>query len=126
MTYTDAISSALLDTLDRLITLKKADFAGHAANAEFWAREAAHCVQVLNGYQDRFDKMSFARDLYSSQHGCQPTKLEAAHWTTHHRSERVRKTISRFLKRCLEEKHCTGTEIDMLCETAGVDYIPWS
>lgn len=126
MTYTNAISSALLETLDRTVTLKAPDFAGHAANAEFWAVEAAHCIQVLEGYRERFDRMAAARERYYAEHGMQSPKLESAHDKTDQRSARVRETVSRFLRRCFHDGHVTGPELDDLCEKATIEYISWS
>ncbi len=31
--------------------------AGHAANRQFWSDEYAHCLSVLNSYEDRYQRM---------------------------------------------------------------------
>lgn len=63
------ICDALTHTLTKTTTLPAHQLAGHAANIEFWVSESKHCLDVLDGYYSRFEKMRDAQKQHVQQHG---------------------------------------------------------
>src|SRR3954454_14623527 len=60
MSYIDDISEALVRVLTQASDGSPEKFAGYAANRNFWIAEAKHCLDVINGYGDRFERMKRA------------------------------------------------------------------
>jgi len=49
-------------------TVSAAVVAGYWSNREFWLDEFAHLISVIDGFDERLERMEFAFDTYSSQH----------------------------------------------------------
>lgn len=64
MSYATEISKALTETLARFATLNSHSLAGHVANMDFWLSEVRHCIEVINGYGNRFEAMTAAQKEY--------------------------------------------------------------
>ena len=70
--YTLAIALELTAQLARFTAMPAHVLAGHAANFDFWVGEVAHCLAVIDTYEQRFQKMldtqqARLRDELSSQ-----------------------------------------------------------
>jgi hypothetical protein len=68
MAYTTEISNLLAATLGRMTTLNAHQLAGHVANLDFWLSEVKHCIQVIDGYRERFRAMKAAEMRYTGLH----------------------------------------------------------
>jgi hypothetical protein len=68
MPYTTEIANALVATLRMFQSLNRHQFAGNAANVEFWIDEAKHCLDVVDGYRTRFDAIKKAQADYVAKH----------------------------------------------------------
>jgi hypothetical protein len=62
MSYIDDICNALATVLNRATDGRPERFAGYAANRDFWIAEAAHCLEVIQGYGDRYKRMKQASE----------------------------------------------------------------
>jgi hypothetical protein len=69
MAYSTDISKTLADQLTKFATLNRHQLAGHVANFDFWIGEVRHCLQVLDGYKSRFERMRTAQTKYVQEHG---------------------------------------------------------
>ena len=107
MSYISEISSALISVLSRASGSSPEKFAGYAVNRDFWVAEASHCLQVIDGYESRFQMMKAASEAR------RPEKVD---WTTEPISQpsvrdtdlvtfrrQICEAITRFLKRCRKE-----------------------
>lgn len=57
MAYSSDMAKLLAQQLNRLVTLKKHQLAGHFANLDFWLDEVKHCQAVIDGYRARFEHL---------------------------------------------------------------------
>jgi len=69
MAYSAEISKTLADQIKKFITLNRHQLAGHVANLDFWVGEVRHCLDVIDGYNRRFERMKTAQMKFSSEHG---------------------------------------------------------
>lgn len=67
MSYSTEIAEALTQTLARFATLNPHQLAGHVANLDFWLAETRHCVDVIEGYNKRFEGMKAAHVRYAAE-----------------------------------------------------------
>jgi hypothetical protein len=58
--YIDEIASALTRVLTVACDGTPDKFAEYSANAEFWVAEARHALDVIDGYERRFENMKHA------------------------------------------------------------------
>jgi hypothetical protein len=61
MTYTEQVAESLASTLEKIVSLAEADFAGHVANIDFWLAEVGHVRRLIDEYDERFQRMRKAR-----------------------------------------------------------------
>ena len=107
MSYINDISGALVRVLSRASDGPPERFAGYAANRVFWVAEARHCIAVIDGYSERFERM---RRTSQASH---PPRL--VDWPTIPISEpsmtgrdlskarkQVQDALERFLRRCVK------------------------
>src|SRR5262249_33605760 len=79
MGYVDDICMPLVRVLEHNAGLPTHQFAGHMANIDFWIDETRHCLAVIDGYNDRFEKLKWAQAEYERDH---PHALsDPAGWT---------------------------------------------
>ena len=68
MAYTTDIAKILTDQLARFVTLNRHQLAGHVPNLDFWLAEVRHCLDVLDGYNTRFNKLRDGQVTHVSEH----------------------------------------------------------
>ena len=54
--------------LAKFATLNRHQLAGHVANLDFWLAEARHCVDVIDGYRPRFERLKAAQAAHVAKH----------------------------------------------------------
>ena len=67
--YIDRLCAALTDVLERAASGSADRLAGYAANIDFWIDEAEHCLRVIEGYQDRFQRFEEAQQKVVAERG---------------------------------------------------------
>ena len=106
MSYIENICAPIVATLERTTTLPTHHFAGHAANIDFWMAEIQHCLSVIDGYPQRFERMKKAQQAQGESSGINEKNIQRG-FKEHERKElrlRVQKTGQRFLERCYNEQ----------------------
>ena len=68
MAYSTDIAEILTDQLAKFTTLNRHQLAGQTANLDFWLAEVRHCLDVIDGYVRRFDRLKTAQGKHISQH----------------------------------------------------------
>ncbi len=113
MTYIDEITSALVRVLTHACDGPADRFMGYAANAGFWVEEVRHCLDVIDGYDNRF------RNLKSAAGGewesPPPLKRTATHGDRAAAKRAVREAARRFLARCGKTKAVADDELVEHC-----------
>ena len=66
--YTIAIAHELASQFTRFVTLNGYQLAGHVANLDFWSNELAHCLEVLDQYNSRFNRLINAQRRHVATH----------------------------------------------------------
>jgi hypothetical protein len=69
MAYSSEIATILTDQLKKFVTLNPHELAGHVANLDFWVAEVRHCLDVIDGYNPRFEQLKAAQARHISEHG---------------------------------------------------------
>jgi hypothetical protein len=69
MAYSSDITKTLTIQITKFVTLNRHQFAGHVANLDFWVAEVRHCLDVIDGYDRRFEQMKTAQMKHISDHG---------------------------------------------------------
>lgn len=73
MSYISDITNPLIKVLSHFATLPPHQFAGHAANLEFWTSEVEHCRDVILAYGERFRRMRDAEQAHGAIYGYSAT-----------------------------------------------------
>ena len=68
MAYSSDIANIVADQLAKLVTLNRHQLAGQVANLDFWLGEVRHCLEVIDGYNRRFDQLKAAQKNYVTKH----------------------------------------------------------
>ena len=124
MSYAIELGVALVRVLKHACDGSEEYFAGFAANRDFWIGEARHCLDVINGYDERFEKMKRApRELVT--HKCDwPTIPITKRSTRAEDLVAMRRTIleemRRYLRRCAKLYPQLSGEITREAKTLGV------
>ena len=79
MAYVIDIAKALTDTLRVFTSLNAHQLAGHVANLDFWLGEVRHCLQVIDGYGDRFEQLKAAQMSHVTRKGTFQFELDDDH-----------------------------------------------
>jgi hypothetical protein len=126
--YIDEICQALVRVLTRACEGPPHRFVGYAANVEFWAAEARHCLNVIAGYEERFKRM---RDASTEKEPPRRDWSFGPHITTSTKSsdrsaarQQVLDACRRFLKRCEKVNAVPQDEVIALCGQVGIEYPP--
>jgi hypothetical protein len=69
MAYSSDITRTLTLQITKFVTLNRHQLAGHIANLDFWMAEVRHCLDVIDGYDRRFEQMKAAQTKHTSEHG---------------------------------------------------------
>ena len=120
-TYVDRLCDALADVLTRAAGGTRDRLAGYAANFDFWVGEATHCLSLVKGYGERFDRFRQAQQqaatdniAWDERSGWSPPPKNvspSASWND--RKEGRRKVVSamaKFTTRCAKEGLITEAE----------------
>jgi hypothetical protein len=54
--------------LPKFATLNRHQLAGHVANLDFWLAEARHCLDVIDRYRPRFERLKAAQAAHVAKH----------------------------------------------------------
>jgi hypothetical protein len=68
MAYMTDIGEILAKQLAKFVTLNRHQLAGQVANLDFWSAELQHCLDVIDGYKSRFNRMRDAQMTYATEH----------------------------------------------------------
>ena len=68
MSFSTDMAKLATDQLTRFVTLNRHQLAGQVANLDFWLGEVRHCLEVLDGYKKRFDRLKTAQTQYAESH----------------------------------------------------------
>ena len=77
-TYIDRLCGALTDVLERATGGSADRLAGYAANLDFWIDEAEHCLRVIDGYEERYQRFHEAQQEVVAARG--PMKWDERGW----------------------------------------------
>jgi len=129
MTYIEEISSALVRVLTHACDGEPQRFAGYAANAGFWIGEAKHCLDVIDGYQDRFDRLRKATMKYASEaeqdewgHNTFGLATRSTKYSDRATAKRdVLEVSRRFLKRCEKMRLLEDAELIACAQKLGIN-----
>ena len=117
MAYMSDIGEILAKQLTTFATLNRHQLAGQAANLDFWSAELQHCLDVIDGYRVRFNRMRAAQMKCAADHKTADFDLDDPCCTfgsvspprriDHRELDSVRQDLCdamrRFLVRCLKE-----------------------
>jgi hypothetical protein len=134
VSYSVEIADILTDQLRRFVTLNRHQLVGHVANLDFWVAEVRHCLDVLDGYPARFERMKAAQEEYVSQHGtveydlndpcCTWGRAAAPARTPAEERKKARGSLCDatygFLVRCFRERMIDEAELRRECGTFGI------
>ncbi|QDT47646.1 hypothetical protein Pan258_16820 [Symmachiella dynata] len=113
MSYVDDVSLSLAHVLDQAAFHKDARLAGYAANLDFWVEEIRHCLDVLAGYQQRFNRLVDARREFALERNVELDQAWITRTTTDDElqklEQRVKSSAQNFLKVC--------------CATSWIDHV---
>lgn len=69
MAYSSEIAKTLTVQITKFVTLNRHQLAGHVANLDFCLAEVRHCLDVIDGYDRRFEQMKTGQTKHVSEHG---------------------------------------------------------
>ena len=113
MSYIEQVSRALIDTLEKTCKLDHQNFAGHAANVDFWVSQAANCFEVIDGYRQRFDRLK--------ETGTVQSRGIKDHVRKELRRE-VDSVVYRFIVRCHNEGFISRPKLNAISEQLGMSF----
>jgi hypothetical protein len=134
MAYSSDIARILTDQITKFATLNRHQLAGHLENLDFWTDEVRHCLQVIDGYSRRFERMKTAQMRFAADQGTVEFRLEdPRHTRTSAAPPRrvpgqelveARRQLGdafyRFLIRCFHEGLLDEGTLRRTCETVGL------
>jgi hypothetical protein len=107
VSYIDGICTPLVRTLEHSAGLPVHQLAGHAANVDFWVSETKHCLAVIDGYQNRFERLRAGQAEYEKKQNVlgktPPIQRGAKHNVRQDCRRSVCEAIEKFLTRCHRE-----------------------
>jgi len=122
VSYVESISRPLTRALEYSAALPAHQLAGHAANVDFWIGEAKHCLTIIDGYRERFDRLRAAQADYSRKHGVVAAALRRG--TQDHTRQDLRRdvceSIERFLTRCRGANLLSETQLKSALHALGM------
>ena len=106
MSYIEDICEPLITTLERASNLPAHQLAGYVANLDFWLSEAKHCLQIVDGYEQRFERMKDAQEFQAKIEGVEEPLLQRGVGSKKIKiiRQQIELTVSKFLQRCFEEQ----------------------
>ena len=76
MASSSHITKTLTVQITKVVTLNRHQLAGHVANLDFWVAEVRHCLDVIDGYDRRFEQMKAAQTAHISENGTVEFRLD--------------------------------------------------
>jgi hypothetical protein len=137
MAYSLEVCELLTKQIEKFVSLNRHQIAGHIANIEFWSNEVRHALILIDGYRERFAKMSSAQNQYVTQNkvieydlnepyirgrATPPVRLDK-NAQTQGRQQLVG-TWRRFVLRCFREGMLSEDDAQKVCEPIGVSLEP--
>ena len=124
MSYAIEIGVALVNVLKHACDGSNEYFAGYAANRRFWVAEARHCLDVITGYDERFQRMTEASKAFRGPKFDWPTIPIERRSTRSTDLSAMRQTLldsmRRFLARCQKLFPQDAQAIDRDAKSLGV------
>jgi hypothetical protein len=116
--YSSDIAQLLARQLTRFVTLNRYQLAAQAANLNFWSAEVRHCLDVIKGYNQRFEAMRTAHLRHVAEHRTIEFDLDdprdgqwspvaprrIPHTELKESASKLRESMYRFLVRCFRER----------------------
>ncbi len=68
MSFSTNMAKLVADQLSRFATLRPHQFAGQAANLDFWLAQVRHALQGIDGYGVRFVRMEGGQQRFVAAH----------------------------------------------------------
>jgi hypothetical protein len=123
-TYMAAISEPLCHYLEHAAGLPAHYLAGHAGNLGFWMDEVRHCLRVIDGYLERYDRLKQGTRVYEKRHygaKSSTTKRSLADDERWELRTRLCRATEQFLGRCVKEGLVDKTKLAALCAEFGIE-----
>lgn len=135
MSYSSEMTHLLAAQLEKFVTLNRHQLAGHAANLDFWMNEVRHCLEVVDGYERRFEQMKAARTQHVSEHKTIVYDLRDPEHTRQQAPppkpvptgelgksrQRLCKAADRFLTRCFNDEMISKTALQRASALLEID-----
>lgn len=68
MSFSEQIAKTVAEQLERFVTLNSYQLAGHLANLDFWLAQAKNALDVIDGYELRFQELKSGQESYIAKH----------------------------------------------------------
>jgi hypothetical protein len=136
MAFSSDIAKLVSDQLVRFVSLNRHQLAGQVANLDFWLAQVRNALDVLDGYQKRFDKMRSGQEQYVAAHGTKvfdpkndlypekPSSPSPPRRVPDDELREARKTLCesayQFLVRCCNERFIPESELRAACKQVGI------
>lgn len=106
LSYIENICAPPIANLERTTTLPTHQLAGHAANVDFWMAEIKHCLDVIDGYPQRFERMKKAQRIQAELDDINEKNIQRGFKEQQRKDLRlkVHQAAQRFLERCYNEQ----------------------
>jgi hypothetical protein len=133
VSYSTEIAKLLADQLTKFATLTRHQLAEQVANLDFWLAEVRHCLEVIDGYRARFQRLKAALTRYVAEHDTvqfapddpcirwsptPPRRVPAEALGEARRS--VGDAAYRFLVRCFREGLIEASAVRQACDSLGI------
>ena len=130
MSFSENMAKVVADQLARFVTLNRHQLAGQVANLDFWVDQARHALEVIDGYEPRFQRLKAAQEGYVAEHntlifflsdpGIQgapdpPRRVPHANLRDARRS--VTEATYRFLVRCHHDGLIPESRLRAICDS---------
>jgi hypothetical protein len=133
VSFSTDMAKLVTDQLTRFVTLNRHQLAGQVANLDFWLGEVRHCLEVIDGYNKRFERLRTAQIRYVEVHqttewplgdtefpekASPPGRIPDAELREARRA--LREAAYRFLVRCFNEGFIDEPALRRDCDSLGL------
>lgn len=140
MSYSTDAARLLAQQLTRFSTIERHQLVGQLANLDFWLREFKHNLDLLDGYNERFERLKEAQAKYTSEHNtieyalddpcCIRGPISGPKRAPSSEMKRVRRelcdSLYRFLRRCYDEQLIDEFAARKASDSLGISTEVWS
>ncbi len=121
MQYSCDIAKLLTAQLEKFVTLNRHQLAGHVPNLDFWLAEVRHCLEVIDGYGPRFERLSGAQNRHTAGHLRPAVRPKRVSDTELREARRLLcEATYHFLVRCLHEGMIDEATLRQACDRLGI------